>query len=142
MRIKRNLQQQSERGSIALHELIDESELNNALYRANVKEVEHYSCSDQLVSINAAIELHEAGEYDSSVDSYNSSEHLFYLRIQNPDDLIELTFHEGVIDIGLNGKNHLDRLFQLADSLGAELLNEFGKPFDKPVKRKKFLGLF
>ncbi len=142
MRIRRNQQQISVRGEIALHELVDESEFNSTLFRANVVKAELSNYSDHLISINAAADLHVSGEYDSSVDSFNSGEHLFYFRIQNPEEVVELRFRQGVIDVGQNGKNHLDLLFKLADSLDAELLSDFGRPLDKPIRKKKFLGLF
>ncbi|WP_432452638.1 hypothetical protein ACRRS0_16750 [Agarivorans sp. QJM3NY_29] len=135
LKIKRNNKQCELDGPLALHEAMLEADLNAKLFRPT-DPMFMESVGEMVTRINEMNDIHDKGEFESLVEDA-CREHLFFLKLENQDNVVELHFENNEITITNSTANEVSALLEMAASLNAELLNEFGRLIPQPKSPKK-----
>jgi hypothetical protein len=141
MIIKRTKEQADKFGALALHEIITEAELNGLFYMPGISTFDGKK-SYYLTLVNEALSIHADGLFDGLVEEANNASYIFYLKIPEEDAVLELTFVHGELKVPEAQKIFEPALLDIADSLSAQLYNEYGKAMHKVASEKSFWSRF
>ena len=124
MKIVRTKEQAEAFGTIKLHEVIHESDVNPTLYMPTDTS-SAYTNTPDVAYLNEVNSIHASGEFDDIVEE-SSAEYLFYLKLDNHDNMVELHFKQDTIYISDQSSAEHDALVDIANSLDATLLDDSG----------------
>jgi hypothetical protein len=141
MIIKRTKDQADKFGVLALHEIITEAELNGLFYMPGISTFDGKK-SYYLTLVNEALSIHADGLFDGLVEEANNASYIFYLKLPEEDAVLELTFVHGELKVPEVQKIFEPALLDIAESLSAQLYNEYGKPLHKETPEKSFWSWF